>query len=158
MSTPEHTFCCSLCGSTNVECLHWVNPTTCAIESDNDDEARCNACHGIEKASELSTLASYHATFEMEPYEVIRLVRRYHNTLESEDQLRVIQAWSGEQGVELETADDDDTNGWVDFEQVEGAMDDDIHNDVGPGHLLSFLAHWFEWAVDEAERNDPNPD
>ena len=143
MTTPEHTFCCSLCGSTNVECLHWVNPTTCAIESDNDDEARCNACQGIEKASELSTLASYQATFELEPYEVIRLVKRYHNTLEPEDQARVVKAWSDEM---------------VDFEQVEGAMDDDIHNDVGPGHLLSFLIHWFEWAVDEAERNDPNPD
>ena len=142
MSTPEHPFCCSLCGSTNVECLHWVNPTTCAIESDNDDEARCNACHGIEKASELSTLASYHATFEMEPYEVIRLVRRYHNTLESEDQARVVKAWSDEM---------------VDFGQVEGAMDDDMDN-LGPYHLLSFLAHWFEWAVDEAERNAPNPD
>ena len=141
MSTPEHTFCCSLCGSTNVECLHWVNPTTCAIESDNDDEARCNACHGIEKASELSTLASYHATFEMEPYEVIRLVRRYHNTLEPEDQARVVKAWSDEM---------------VDFEQVEGAMDDDMDN-LGPYHLLSFLAHWFEWATDEAERNDHNP-
>ena len=142
MTTPEHTFCCSLCGSTNVECLHWVNPTTCAIESDNDDEARCNACHGIEKASELSTLASYHATFEMEPYEVIRLVRRYHNTLGPEDQTRLVKAWSDEM---------------VDFEQVEGAMDDDMGH-LGPYHLLSFLAHWFEWATDEAERNDPNPD
>jgi len=143
VTTPEHTFCCSLCGSTDVECLHWVNPTTGSIDSDNDDEARCNACHGIEKASELTTLAAQFSITEFEPYEVLRLVKRYHNTLCPEDQARVVRAWSDEM---------------VDFEQVEGAMDDDMHNNLGPGHLLSFLVHWFEFATDEAERNDPNPD
>ena len=120
-----------------------MNPTTCAIESDNDDEARCNACHGIEKASELTTLAVQFSITEFEPYEVLRLVKRYHNTLDPEDQTGLVKAWSDEM---------------ADFEQVEEAFDDDIKNDVGPGHLLSFLAHWFEFATDEAERNDPNPD
>ena len=143
MTTPEHTFCCSLCGSTNVECLHWVNPTTCAIESDNDDEARCNACHGLEKASELTTLAAQFSITEFEPYEVLRLVKRYHGTLDPEDQARVIRAWSDQM---------------VDFGQVEESFDDDVKLDVGPGMLLRFLVHWFEFATDEAERNDPNPD
>jgi hypothetical protein len=143
VTTPEHTFCCSLCGSTNVECLHWVNPTSGAIESDNDDEARCNACQGIEKASELTTLAAQFSITEFEPYEVLRLVKRYHNTLDPEDQTRLVKAWS------------DEMSG---FGEVEESFDADIKNDVGPGHLLRFLVHWFEFATDEAERNDPNPD
>ena len=83
------------------------------------------------------------STTELEPYEVLRLVKRYHNTLAPEDQARLVKAWS------------DDMTG---VDEVEESFDADIKNDVGPGHLLSFLIHWFEWAPDEAERNDPNPD
>ena len=143
MTTPEHTFCCSICGSTDVECLHWVNPTSGGIDADNDDEARCNACHGIEKASELTTLASYHSRISyFNPYKALELVKRYHNTLCPEDQARLVKAWSF---------------AMTGFDEVEESFDADIKNDV-PGAVVDLLTHWFEFATDEAERNDPNPD
>ena len=77
-----------------------------------------------------------------DPYGALELVKRYHNTLCPEDQARLVRAWSEEM---------------TGFDEVEEAFDDDIKNDV-PGAVVDLLMHWFEFATDEAERNDPNPD
>ena len=81
-----------------------------------------------------------------EAFEALNLVKKYHQTLHPDDQARMVNTWSDE---------------YNDFDEIEENYDDEMkgHTSLEAAHaMLNLVMHWFEWAVDEAVRNDQNPD